>query len=1243
MLIGVNRRNRVVSQAVLESLETRTLLTNTAPVLDTIPAIAMVAPTATTQLPKTIQVPLTAADVDGDALTYTVTSSNPDIVPIMHTGDPFLKMTVQYGAGTAEVQTLRATAPAAAGTYTLSFGGNTTTALAFNSSTADVQAALRLLSGLASITVSGSPLTSTTGMTFTFPSASGDVAAITIDATALTFSASAAVSETTAGSVPVVVAEVQTLSGSVPATAGTYTLSFGGNNTAALNFDATTGDVQAALRSLPGLENLVVSGDPLTSTSGMIFTFPAASGNVSPITIDASVLTPSLGFAVNETTPGSTSGGVDEVQTMRGSDVAIGGTYTLSFGSQTTSALNFDASTADVQAAIRSLTGAENVTVSGSPLTSTAGMVFTFPAASGNVGSITINTTNLTSNASCTVTESTKGQAALVGDMWLLLFKEWAPTTIQTITGFLNAGFYDNLTFHRILKGFMAQGGDPSGDGTGGPGFQFKDEFNQNLIFSNRGQLAMANSGDDTNGSQFFITDAATRWLDFNHTIWGQLVRGFDTLDHIVNVPVTDSTNGTPTPAGSVKILSASIASDRTDTALTLSAKKAGTATITVTVADGHGGTSVKTFQVTATADTANDPAFMKNLTDLTTPMDQPITIPLSGTDLERDGLSFDAAISVASGETAHATLVKNATSITVVPDKGYTGVITLIVGVSRTINRSGETDTFDKETITIAVGPKAIHAKPLGYSAVAGVARTSYVTSFTCDDATVDAGNFTASINWGDGTALVNGDIVQSGSTFVVSGSHTYVHPGEYPLTVTITRSALALQTGSVTSVRTLAEVAAAPQSGQKATLINAGVPVVARQNVSFTQFGSVASTGSAVSATVNWGDGTATASLSLNGNRNFKLAHIYKKTGKFNITVTVNDGSGTPVVQRILATVLAAGPKAVVSGDTSGITGQIRNFSFKPSDVGSSIPAGNYWYSINWGDGTSTQTTTLGTTALAHRYWKTGKFNTTVRIYDPWGDTGAVVTYPVTIANAMLQADPFNAKSKALVVGGTQGSDKISVGIGTRGYTVTVNGKTYGEFLPTGFFYLWGYEGNDTITIDPRVTAITSIFGGPGNDTLTGGAGYTILEGGAGNDTLKGGTIRSILVGGTGADKLTGGGADDVLVGGTTSWDDDQPRLIYLLAEWVQSTAYATRVSHLNGTVTGGQNGGLTLEYRTVSSVLQQTVYDDGAIDTLTGGAGDDWFLANQTTVVADAAKKDVIKDKTTTENAQVLNVVS
>jgi len=96
---------------------------------------------------------------------------------------------------------------------------------------------------------------------------------------------------------------------------------------------------------------------------------------------------------------------------------------------------------------------------------------------------------------------------------------------------------YNGTIFHRVIPNFMIQGGDPLGNGTGGPGFKFDDEFSDKLKFDKAGRLAMANSGPNTNGSQFFITVAKTSWLDGHHTIFGQVIKGQDIANKIANVP----------------------------------------------------------------------------------------------------------------------------------------------------------------------------------------------------------------------------------------------------------------------------------------------------------------------------------------------------------------------------------------------------------------------------------------------------------------------------------------------------------------------------------------------------------------------------------------------------------------------------------------------------------------------------------------------------------------------------------
>ncbi len=115
------------------------------------------------------------------------------------------------------------------------------------------------------------------------------------------------------------------------------------------------------------------------------------------------------------------------------------------------------------------------------------------------------------------------------------LFMDKAPLTSKNFADLAAKGYYDNLTFHRVIRGFMIQGGDPKGDGTGGPGYMIKDEFGPGLKFDGEGVVAMANAGPNTGGSQFFITEAATPWLDGKHAIFGKVTKGMDVVKKIQN------------------------------------------------------------------------------------------------------------------------------------------------------------------------------------------------------------------------------------------------------------------------------------------------------------------------------------------------------------------------------------------------------------------------------------------------------------------------------------------------------------------------------------------------------------------------------------------------------------------------------------------------------------------------------------------------------------------------------------
>jgi len=143
---------------------------------------------------------------------------------------------------------------------------------------------------------------------------------------------------------------------------------------------------------------------------------------------------------------------------------------------------------------------------------------------------------------------STATMHTTAGPIAIELFDEDAPTTVANFRKLAGDGFYDGIIFHRVIPDFMIQGGCPEGTGTGGPGYTFEDEINDNKIV--RGALAMANAGPDTNGSQFFIvtTDAAP-WLDGKHTVFGRVASGMETVDVIEGLPTgrNDRPNDPPT------------------------------------------------------------------------------------------------------------------------------------------------------------------------------------------------------------------------------------------------------------------------------------------------------------------------------------------------------------------------------------------------------------------------------------------------------------------------------------------------------------------------------------------------------------------------------------------------------------------------------------------------------------------------------------------------------------------------
>jgi cyclophilin family peptidyl-prolyl cis-trans isomerase len=287
------------------------------------------------------------------------------------------------------------------------------------------------------------------------------------------------------------------------------------------------------------------------------------------------------------------------------------------------------------------------------------------------------------------------------GEVDLQLFKDLAPQTVDKIMSLVNNHFYDGLIFHRVIQNFMIQGGDPNGNGSGGPGYNFDDEINSSLQFTSSGLLAMANSGSDTNGSQFFITVEPTRWLDFRYTIFGMLTEGGNIVQQITGV----ATNTSDKPLNNVVITQASIFTDTQNGVLRLSAPNGttGTADVTVTATDSiTGELTSQTFHVTVGADANNDPPFLGAISPIQTTANTPVSIDIPATDVEGDSIYYDGSVSPANANLA-IQVDHNTGHVVITPSNGIAGVYSVTLSAA-----SSSTGSFDSQLVPVYINPAA-------------------------------------------------------------------------------------------------------------------------------------------------------------------------------------------------------------------------------------------------------------------------------------------------------------------------------------------------------------------------------------------------------------------------------------------------------------------------------------------------------------------------------------------------------
>ena len=382
-----------------------------------------------------------------------------------------------------------------------------------------------------------------------------------------------------------------------------------------------------------------------------------------------------------------------------------------------------------------------------------------------------------------------------IGDMTFMLFRDIAPHTIDVIQGFTESALYtSNTIFHRVITNFVIQGGDPNTNGLGGPVFRYDDEFNPQAIFSGNGQLALANNGKDTDGSQFFVTSGPQRALDFGYTLFGQLVRGFSVLTNVISTPVDPNSR----PLADVIITVASFVPDTADTVLTLaSTNLAGVSgTISVVADDGAGGRTTNSFTATTVADGNFDQAFIypntNTVTNLVATVNVPLTNTVGATNLQGTAnYWFDYW---ADYNSTNSTIIATNGQLVVRPNAGFVGSTSHFIVVSTNSQWNLykyyglSLPPYDLQLYTFTFGDTPISAQSTNFTAFAQTPFTNQLlATFTNGVPNSPTNNFTAFINWGDNST--NSGIIATGSNGQkeVLGSHTYTNAGDYPIYLTI------------------------------------------------------------------------------------------------------------------------------------------------------------------------------------------------------------------------------------------------------------------------------------------------------------------------------------------------------------------------------------------------------------------------------------------------------------------------
>jgi large repetitive protein len=318
------------------------------------------------------------------------------------------------------------------------------------------------------------------------------------------------------------------------------------------------------------------------------------------------------------------------------------------------------------------------------------------------------------------------------GDMTFQLFDDKAPRPTSRIAELTNSGFYNGITFHRVEQGFVLQAGDPLANGTGGSTLaDFDDQFNVDLQHNRTGVLSYAKSSDDTNDSQFFITAAATRSLDFNHSIFGQMTEG-DAVRQAINrtktSTISSGSSSFQKPDVAININSASIFTDSENGIVQLKPTGTGTgsATITVTVTDSEGLSTSRSFTANVVQDTSNSSPFLNDIAVVNATTGTPVNITLTSQDAEGDTPTYSVT-PLGSLPSNNISVNSSTGVVTVTPPAGFTGQLQFRASVSQAGVLNAPTD---QQLVTVLVGGSAPTSVDLATTSDSGASSTDNITS---------------------------------------------------------------------------------------------------------------------------------------------------------------------------------------------------------------------------------------------------------------------------------------------------------------------------------------------------------------------------------------------------------------------------------------------------------------------------------------------------------------------------------